>query len=205
VEGVVITSTLYAMGARLDTPTLLPIVLPQVGRRRLPTLFRDWGFTRGAEIGVWKGEYSAALCAANPNLGLICVDGWAPYPDYFEQKNTAERLEQAYQVARQRLAPYHCAFIRKPSHEAAPWVLDGSLDFVYIDGNHTYEAVMRDLACWVPKVRPGGVISGHDFGTKPSKHIDVERAVRDFTEAHAIAPWFLLAADDLPSFLWVNP
>jgi cephalosporin hydroxylase len=82
-------------------------------------------------------------------------------------------------------------------------VPDRSLDFVYIDGNHGYEAVLDDLAAWSPKVRTGGFISGHDYRVNAAKpFIEVVEAVNDWTRMHAIEPWFTLARDKTPSFFW---
>lgn len=166
----------------------LPVHVP-CSRAELAGLFAAWGFTVGAEIGVWQGQNAAVLCAANPHLHLYAVDPWAPQSDYREDKNDAHRLQDAYQLAQQRLAPYNVTFLRMPSLEAATRVPDGSLDFVYIDSNHRYESAKADLEAWVPKVRKGGVVSGHDFFTKVKKHIDVERAVREYAAAHDIPQW----------------
>ena len=186
----------------------LPIPMA-MSRRELAAFFAERDFTVGAEVGVWKGLNAETLCASNPALTrLYCVDPWAPQSDYREKKNDAAMMQQSFTEATERLAPYTaCVFLRMPSVKAAALVADGSLDFVYIDGNHRYEAVTADIEAWAPKVRPGGVVAGHDFLTKTKRHIDVERAVRDYTSAHAIAPWFVLAPakeDAHPSWLWVQ-
>lgn len=185
-----------------------PIRLPLHGRHDLVTLAREMNWRRGAEIGVWKGAFSAALLAENPQLHLLCVDPWRSYPAWRDGKNhddaNADRvMEQAYQKALKTLASYACTIVRKPSAEAADDVPDGSLDFVYVDGNHVYDAVTEDLTRWAPKVKPGGVIAGHDYRRFPHKpYIHVVDAVNDYTRAHGIDPWFILAADRTPSFLW---
>ncbi len=62
---------------------------------------------------------------------------------------------------------------REPSVTAARRFDAGSLDFVYVDGDHTFEGVTADIRAWLPKVRPGGVMAGDDFSWE-----GVERAVR---------------------------
>jgi hypothetical protein len=57
---------------------------------------------------------------------------------------------------------------------------DRSLDFVYLDGDHRFGAVQADLACWTPKVRVGGILSGDDF----FRHRGVSQAVRAYVDAH---------------------
>ncbi len=187
----------------------LPIPLP-LSRNDLPAFTRELGFTRGAEIGVWKGAYSAQFCQGNPALRMTCVDPWVSYPAWKDTKNLmdAEKAEafmaSAYAEAVFRLERLRCDIVRKFSVDAARDVADGSLDFVYVDGSHVYEAVMADLKAWAPKVKPGGWLAGHDFrhfSNKPFVH--VIEAVTDYTRDHAIAPWFVLAGDKTPSFLWV--
>lgn len=54
-------------------------------------------------------------------------------------------------------------FIYKLSMDASGDIPDNSLDFIYIDGNHSYDAVMSDLKLYAPKLKLGGIIGGHDF------------------------------------------
>lgn len=182
----------------------LPIALP-VGRAVLGPMFAAAGFTRGAEIGVWEGKFAETLCRPNPGLSLTCVDPWQTMPDYKEGKNTQARMADAFRSARRRLMPFSCEFLKMTSVDAADRVKDGSLDFVYIDGNHLFEHVLQDLKRWVPKVRTGGIVAGHDYGVrdKDKTFIQVKPAVDQFTREHAIAPWFVLSADRSASYLWV--
>lgn len=190
----------------------LPTFLPKMSRTHLPALCRELGFTRGAEIGVWRGAYSATFCQANPKMHMLCVDPWISYPAWLDTKNslpTAEAeafMAESYRNACDRLGPLNATIDRRFSEDAVKDVPDGSLDFVFIDGNHVFDAVMQDLTLWAPKVRPGGVVAGHDyrvFANKPTIH--VVDAVNAFTKAQCIDPWFVLAADRTPSFMWVVP
>lgn len=188
---------------RADRPTALAM-----SRNDLPAFSRTLGLTRGAEIGVWKGAFSAHFCASG--LRMLCVDPWQSYPDWLDTKNAlpveaaTRAMEEAYRIALARLTPLHCTILRLFSAEAAAQVPDRSLDFVYIDANHGRAAVTDDLERWTPKVRSGGWIGGHDyrhFTNKPTIH--VIEAVDAYTKAHAIDPWFVLMGDRTPSFLWM--
>jgi len=53
--------------------------------------------------------------------------------------------------------------IRALSEDVVDTFADGSLDFIYIDGNHAYEYVKRDIEIWWPKLKKGGLFSGHDY------------------------------------------
>src|SRR5688572_30054021 len=121
-----------------------PTILRQCGRRELCQVFAEAGFRAGAEVGVWSGHFSQFICRMVPGVHLRCVDPWAPYAEYHERKNDQARLEAAYQEAMARLAPYRCTVMRMSSTDAASLVPNGSLDFVYIDGNHERAFVEAD-------------------------------------------------------------
>lgn len=186
--------------------TPAPKVTLPAGRRELSKLLAALGATRGAEIGVWRGKWSARICADNPSLDMLCVDLWATYQGYADARNNVDALADAYAMAKQALAPYRATMIRKTSTDAAHDVPDGSLDFVYIDGNHTEPFVKMDLEAWAPKVRSGGIVSGHDYIWRKEKpYIQVKTAVDRYVADHQIAPLFVFAADTVPSFAWVAP
>lgn len=180
-----------------------PTIDRKNGRGLLVDLFSN--SETGAEIGVWEGGFSEKICRANPRLKLICVDPWKPQKGYLEVKNDAARMDAAFASAQQRLQPYDCTFMRMTSLEAAAKVPDNSLDWVYIDSNHLREHVLADLNAWIPKVKSSGVISGHDYFENPRKpFIQVKAAINDYTRAHGIDPWFVLANDKSPSWYWVK-
>lgn len=191
-----------------------PIEIPNFGRDQLAELFHILVFNRGAEIGVWRGEYSEVLCKANPILKLICVDPWVPYAAYKDHLHP-ERLKDAYAEAKNRLAPYKCTIIRAMSLDASKDIPDRSLDFAYIDGNHAFRYAVDDIDEWSRKIRPGGIIAGHDYKHfKRQSHIRVVEAVHGYTAAHDIDPWFVLGTkavvsdqirDSCRSWMWVIP
>jgi hypothetical protein len=181
-----------------------PIVV-QAGRAELSRLIASLGWTEGAEIGVWKGKWSARLCKDNPQLHMRCVDLWGTYDTYDDSRNQADKLEAAYREAVAALSPYHATITRARSLDAAATIPDGSLDFVYIDANHGEAFVRADLEAWVPKVKAGGIISGHDYLWRAERpHIQVKAAVDRFVTERGISPLFVLTADKIPSFAWVQ-
>lgn len=203
--GVAVSDALRAIvdryRVRLDQPG--PIRLP-AGRADLPKLCRELGMRRGAEVGVWKGAYSLEFCKAIQGLTWLAIDPWAPYAAYREKKNDAILIAQAYEEARAKLAPYQCTLVKSSSLQAAAEVRDGSLDVVYIDGNHEAPFVLEDLAAWTPKLKPGGLLCGHDYRVPPDSKpfIQVKAAVDRFVADREIAPWFIFAGDKTPSFMW---
>jgi glycosyltransferase involved in cell wall biosynthesis len=191
----------------------MPINLRNFSRTDLAKLFADLGFNRGAEIGTAAGEYAETLCKANPALELSCVDLWAPYPGYRDYKRKAT-LDGLFAEAKDRLAPYDPYFVRSSSTEAAAQFCDQSLNFTYIDCNHKFEYVVADIAAWLPKVRSGGIIAGHDFIRSDRKQFGVIEAVTGWCSAYKVAPWFVIhrdqeapyvKGDNSPSWFWVKP
>lgn len=197
----VATRTLAGMihsPAATITPSPISV---KVTRDDLALAFAEMGFRRGAEVGVESGRFSEVLLTSNPQLELLCVDAWQPYPGYREHV-TQEKLDGFYRDTLLRLQPYRATVRRGFSVDVAATVPDGSLEFVYIDGNHTLPQVIADIAAWTPKVRSGGIVAGHDFGRASVGH--VREAVEAWTKVYGIAPWFILTGDRSPSWLWVQ-
>jgi predicted O-methyltransferase YrrM len=71
------------------------------------------------------------------------------------------------------------------SKEASIIIPDGSLDFVFIDANHEYECILEDIKLWTPKVRSGGIVSGHDYC---SLHPGVVKAVSEIFKEFNLEP-----------------
>ncbi len=172
-----------------------PIAIPDTDRETLASLFKELGFKRGVEIGVEEGIYAEVLCKANPDALLCCVDSWKAYKG-FSEHTTQSKLDELYEKTQDRLKPYNVKFIRKFSQDAVKDFDDNSLDFVYIDGNHKYQYVMDDLTEWTKKVRPGGIISGHDYRRDKSSLIQVVEALGDYTTANNIT-FFILGRKEL--------
>jgi hypothetical protein len=150
----------------------------------------ELGFTKGAEVGVAKGDHAKILCENNPNLKLYCIDVWERYKGYREY---TDRIEKYYEIAKNILEPYGCSLIKKFSMDAVKDFPDGSLDFVYIDGAHDFKNVANDICEWSKKVRSGGIVYGHDYKRSKGKYTnDVVDVVQAYCYAKGIRPWFVL-------------
>lgn len=182
----------------------LPLEIP-LTRAGLASLFHELEMTTGAEIGVESGIYSEVLLQANPNLKLYSVDAWKAYRDYREHV-TQEKIDGFFEATKQKLSQFgkRSEIVRAFSADAAKNIEKESLDFVYIDGNHAFEYVVADLAAWVPKVRKGGIISGHDYFRSKSGPYHVVHAVWGWTQAYNVKPWFVARGDHTASWLWVK-
>ena len=135
-------------------------------RNLLPEKLKDLGLTgRGVELGTFKGEFSRVILESWPGT-LFMIDVWRPLSieEYDDQSNHANHTD-AYSEAMNNTKEYaeRAHMIRCKGEVAAELFQDESLDFVYIDANHTYEAVTEDIRIWYPKVKSGGIIAGHDY------------------------------------------
>ena len=145
----------------------------------------------GVEIGVYRGDHAASLLEHLDIARLYLVDPYEQYPDYDEGRShdgVGLALDRAREEAQQRLAPYadRVVWMFKKSSDARDEIPAG-LDFVYIDGNHDERFVRDDLAGHYPKIRPGGVIGGHDFYNGFCReHDGVVSAVTRFTVEHGL-------------------
>jgi len=189
----------------------MPVEIPEKRRTDFAVWLGEWGLHQGVEVGTYEGEFAETLLKANPKLCLTCVDPWqvyGGYPDYRRQRT----LDRAYDVTLGRLKPFgdRVRIIRRTSLEAAPRFKDGMLDFVYIDANHTLLHALEDIHYWSPKVRSGGIVSGHDYVKRARwPHVHVVDATHAWTGAYGITPWFVVGrrrGDDFcRSWMWVRP
>ncbi len=158
----------------------------------------------GVEIGVWHGENAAALLAARPDLSLTLIDPYRcgkPGTPWWESGSTMPSRPQAdydaaMAAATARLAQFgdRAAMLRCDGAGAAAAFDDESLDLVWIDGDHSYEGCLADIEAWLPKVRAGGLIGGHDYGRE--QRGAVAAAVHDIFEDDAVeiaegGTWFV--------------
>lgn len=155
------------------------------------------GFTQGAEIGVKAGHNAKNMFEEIPGLHLICIDPWGAYNRTSQFKN-----ERYFERCKKRLFGCNATYLKMTSAEAINEIPDDSLDFVYIDGLHTFPYVMMDIIQWSKKVRAGGIVSGHDFFC--NYQFGVVEAVRAYTYAMNIQDWYITTEDKFPSWFWVK-
>lgn len=174
-----------------------PIVINHFNRRKeLIEMLAERGAKHGVEVGTDHGKYAHQLLEGVPTLGLDCIDPWVAYTEGDDVK-TQEDVNKIYQEAMDTLSSYlgnTCTLWKMTSMEAVKEFEDNSLDFVFIDGNHEYEHVLEDITEWTKKVKPGGIVAGHDYKIDPVNNYGVIQAIQEYTEKNHIAPWFILHA-----------
>jgi hypothetical protein len=157
-------------------------------RDELPALLNARGLLgQGVEIGVKTGLYSDSLLSNWKGAELISIDPWieAEWEEYVDRSNVSQsEFNDNYEETKQRLSVHgeRSTIWRLMSVEAAEKVDDHQLDFAYIDARHDYDSVLEDLNAWASKVKPGGILSGHDYvdGDLPQGEFFVKSAVDEF-------------------------
>jgi|GEM_PF-1515543 len=147
----------------------------------------------GAEIGVLKGEMSSQLLLGDLNLHLTMVDRWQRFPGDPADPNFYSQPQKFFDEAKKQalttteFAAGRRRVLAKRSEEAAREVQNESLDFVFIDADHTYEGCKTDIDAWYPKLKPGGILCGHDYDRPRWPKEGVKRAVQEFAIRHGFS------------------
>lgn len=137
------------------------------------------------EVGAYLGRSSLYLASrikqSGKTIRLYVVDRWDGYvygEDEAEALQTPHVFDQFVRNVRLSRVEDVIYPLKMESSEAAHLFEDGTLDFVFLDADHGYEAVDRDLQAWFPKVKRRGVLGGHDYLN--ADFPDVRRAADDF-------------------------
>ena len=141
-----------------------------------------------AEIGVWQGEFSGRILKTAHPRELHLVDPWLFAPHYPKRlwggavaKNQADMDAMRDAVARKFSGHPEVKIHRATSTEAANGFPNHYFDWIYIDGDHSYEAVLEDLRAWYPKMKPGGLICLDDLYWKDERgEMPVQAAIQAF-------------------------
>ena len=165
--------------------------ISNVSRTIMAQTLGELGFKEGAEIGTAEGDHAEVLCKNNPGVKLHCVDVWSPYPGYLYR----EDMEKVFQEAVKKLSPYKVSFYKMFSMDAIKRFKDNSLDFVYIDAGHDFKNIAMDISEWSKKVKPGGIVFGHDYIRSKTYGMHVREVVPAYVYAHSLKSWFVLKND----------
>jgi len=192
-----------------------PAIIPDCHRDDLINFCVGKGYKVGAEIGVYKGAFTEKFC--KESIYMYAIDPWIAFSGQGRSQKRQERQDFLYEHTMRTLSPYkNCTIIRKTSMDALKLFRKKSLDFVYIDGDHFFTSVAQDICGWEQKVKPGGMVVGHDyFNTGPVARNIVCHAgvvVDAYTKAFGINNWYifgkmeqLITRDDkYHSWMWIK-
>jgi predicted O-methyltransferase YrrM len=166
---------------------------------------------RMAEVGSWLGNGSTQVfletLAPFAESSLLCVDTWRGT----QNVRRHQEIVAEYDVLGTFLAnveaagsPVRVKTLIADSLDAASLVADNAFDLLFIDADHSYDSVRKDISAWRNKVRPGGILCGHDCETRPTPAIrdrliaarDVDTIPGDGLSFKDIHPGSILAVDE---------
>lgn len=143
----------------------------------------------GAEIGVYNGA-NAVNILSNENIKLYMIDPYLKYEEYENSEKGSSEMSRSVESWNQLFVDIYnkfnntyknrVFFIRCKSEFAHNYFPDFYFDFVYIDGNHLYDYVKKDIYFYYPKTKNGGLFGGHNYETA---HPGVIKAVDEFIES----------------------
>lgn len=127
------------------------------------------------EIGAFKGKSTSFIAEGigKKNIQFFTIDTW--YNDAMPQGR-----EDVYDDFLQNIAPYKekVTPLRGYSHEIVPnWPKERKIDFLWIDGDHSYEGCAQDIEDWFPLCKDGAIISFHDYRDAPGVKKAVDKAI----------------------------
>jgi len=143
----------------------------------------------GLEVGVYEGEFSKYILDHCPNLNLILLDCWQEqdkdiYKDDMNSSNQIQiqRINKTINNVRDHYNRIN--LIKGFSDHFSKLFANNIFDFIFIDGNHGYDSVKKDLNNWYPKIKNGGLFCGHDyvdgFSSDGATTFGVKTAVNEF-------------------------
>lgn len=167
-------------------------------RNELPELFTTRGYDKVVEVGVQRGDFSNIVLSKWHGSTYVMVDVWQHMPGYRDICNVSDQQQEAVYEAAMAVAERYAPRVKVLIGESvlmAEEFADGSLDAVYLDADHSKAAVLADLEAWMPKIRRGGAICGHDYldGVLPEGDFGVKSAVLEFfgrePDIVTLEPW----------------
>lgn len=123
------------------------------------------------EVGSWLGRSTIAMALGlKQPKNLVCVDTWKGSPEMpAECFKMGEPAEILFQRNLLKLAGFVPRMIISDSTENAGQFEDETIDFWFLDANHDYDHVKADILAWLPKMKKGGIMAGHDWFHEPIK------------------------------------
>lgn len=135
----------------------------------LTSLIRSEGFTSFVEIGVKEGRNISFILANCPNCYAIGIDPWQKAPQQAGKECGETYEEWDFKEIKaefmRNCLPYkdRLTFYKNKGDDVAPLIQNRSQDIIFIDAAHDYDSVLNDIKVWLPKVKNGGILAGHDY------------------------------------------
>ena len=149
----------------------------------LPVIISSLGIQSMVEVGVLDGRLiNAVMRNCSKIQAYYAIDPWAVLPDRLERSQLKQVDWDKYYLRTFEVAAHfhQVSLIRDTSLNASKRFDANVFDLIYIDADHSFDSVIQDIVSWWPKVRIGGYLGGHDFGSR--LHPGVRKAVETATE-----------------------
>lgn len=144
----------------------------------------------GVEVGVFEGQYSDLVASKWQGRRLVGVDPFINYPNeiYLDGANRPDLPEIGNKTELRMKAYSKYVLFKEESLTAVNRFAEECLDFVHLDGNHGHEHIRGDILAWWPKIKHGGVFSGHDMydRSNDAHSCGVATAVLEFAYEHSL-------------------
>lgn len=157
------------------------------------SIINENNYKKVLEVGCAFGFHIKQVISNTEIESYTMIDPYVPYANdvfsdsvqnvYKDGTMNLSNFDQFLNLVMEELSEYKekITHIRKPSIEASKDIEDGSLDAIFVDGDHSYKAVKEDLQAWWPKLRVGGTLCGDDYWMS-----EVSRAVHEFASEHGL-------------------
>lgn len=154
----------------------------------------------GLEIGCAEGETTKHLLSNFPSLKLYGIDPYQKYIDWNGYNLNEDHMNRSFKLFEESIKKYkkRHILIQEYSDDVVSQFEDNSLDFIFIDGLHTYEQVLKDCRNYYSKVKSGGIFSGHDYRVIS----EVNRAVNEFAQEINITT---ILETEVDVWYWIKP
>jgi len=138
----------------------------------------------GCELGVFQGTNLCQILEHCDNIStMYAIDPYLAYMDWCGAISE-QLINECKSIAMNNLTKITQSskvnFLEMLSNEAVCKIADDELDFVFIDGDHSYERASEDILNFYPKVKSGGMFSGHDYSL-----VGVNRALGEFLQSNS--------------------
>jgi predicted O-methyltransferase YrrM len=167
-------------------------------RGLVPYIKRHGENLKGIEIGTCRAESTYYFLDKCANIDILyTIDPYKGYQDW-NGEITQDDVDRFMDVAKKNLKKFgkRVKMIRDQSVNAVRQFEDESFDFIFVDGDHSYDATLADCEAYYPKLKKGGIFCGHDYQTLE----DVKRSVDDFRSKHKITAPINLSLNS--AFFW---
>jgi len=141
-----------------------------------PQLIDKMDLKIGVEIGVDVAQFSSRILERSKIERYYCVDTWqddfgSDCPSVSFDKDGNKRYTAATDTLKDFIVKERAMPLRMTGVEASKHFANETIDFCYIDGDHSLEGIYTDIKAWLPKLKVGGILSGHDYKDGPKSGI----------------------------------